>query len=600
MRHIRRPIRRVFWIIGALFVMTGALLIGALIATTPHFLEGAATATAASTHILGNPQQAAAEFTQASKEFNASLAGIRSLPEPAQLPSFLPPFSWYIHLNKAAVYLSRAGEAATSLGNAYPSIQTSSDPSSLLAAHSAAIGQLLDEHPEIFTNLTSDLNSADQELSHVPSWVVFSKHRMLEDLKNRVHQLAIGLPKAVQFVRGLRESLGSKDTNPHTALILFQNDSELRPSGGFIGSYAVITGSSGNIRSFKLGTDIYALDKSFTENIAPPPPLTTITPTWAFRDSNAGAGFLPDIGAQVSDFYRKETGITPSFIVFTDLSMLEGLLSITGPVTLPGTTTELTNQSVGTALTTYIERDYWNSEQNRAADAPKSIIGELIPLLLGKLRATPSAMQGIPHFIEDAVQRQSLQIWSSDPTLTASIFPTDTPPGGDWLKIVNTNIGGKKSSKNISQNVTIADVQKNDRTERTVTITRTHHGTGIWPDDENRNYMEIYIPTDAEVIQKPEGKGGENILPENVLKQFSIGPPFPGEVRRETNWIRIGFWATTSVDEQTTFVLTYSIPQSPSFTYLKQAGVQEEHLKAFSFDGNVTSNLTLEKKKVFW
>lgn len=607
MYRLRRPLRRVLWITGAVIIMAAATLIGALVATTPHFLRGAEEATTAAGTLLGNPQEAAAQFTQASHSFDASLAGLRSLPEPAQFPSLVPPFSWYIHLNKAAVYLSRAGEAASDLASAYPATQNSNDPSALLTAQSAALGQLVDTQGATLDNLQQNLTSADTELSRVPSWILFSKRSELANLKARVHQLAVGLPKALSFVTNLRQALGKGDTNTHTALILFQNDSELRPSGGFLGSYAVLTGSSGNIRSFKMGTDIYTLDKQLSEQIEPPPQLETIVPTWTFRDSNVGQGFLPDIAPQVADFYTKESGVTPDFMVFTDLSMLEDMLKLTGPVTLPGTTTELNADTVGTALTTYVENDYWDSPENKLAKAPKSIIGDLIPLLVSTLRNTPGAMSKVPQFVEQASTRKSLQFWSANTGLedaAQTIFPTDTPPGGDWMKIVNTNLGGKKSSSNVSQNVVITEKSVNGGKDRTVTVTRTHHGTGVWPDDENRNYLEIYLPPEAEVVQAPEGKGGESQLPEDIQTQFGLlGTTWPGEVKRTSAWVRVGFWATTSVAEQTQFTLTYHVPStvaSQPFTYLKQAGAREDHLKAFKFDGNVTGNLTLEKPGLFW
>jgi hypothetical protein len=607
MYRLRRSIRRTLWIFGAVVIMAATTLIGALVATIPHFLSGAEIATTAASTLLSNPKQAATQFTTASQDFDASLAGLRSLPEPAQFPSLVPPFSWYIHLNKAAVYLSRAGGDASTLASSYPATQTSNDPSSLLTAHSAALGQLIENQRPVLDNLAENLGHADEELSKVPSWILFSKRGELANLKSRVHQLSIALPKAVQFVTALRQALGESDSDIHTALIIFQNDSELRPSGGFIGSYGVLTGSSGNIRSFKMGTDIYTLDKQLSEQIEPPPQLETITPTWAFRDSNVGAGFLPDIASQVSDFYTKETDITPDFIVFTDLSMLEDLLTITGPVTLPGTTTELNHDSVGTALTAYVENDYWDSAANKIAKAPKSVIADLIPILLSKLKTTPNALGKVPSFVSQATTRKSLQFWSNNPdleTATTAIFPLDIPPSGDWMKIVNTNIGGKKSSSNISQSVVITEKSANGGKDRTVTIHRTHHGTGVWPDDENRNYMEVYLPPEAEIAQPPDGKGGENLLPEDIQASYGLlGVTWPGEVKRTDTWVRVGFWATTSVAEQTEFILKYHVPSSIAnqpFTYLKQAGAREDNLKAFSYDGNVTSNLTLEKRGFLW
>lgn len=611
MYRLRRPIRRTFWIIGALLVMAMAMLIGALAATTPRLLQGANEALTGAQQLLGDPQGASTKFTQSGQDFGASLAAIRSLPEPAQFPSFIPPFSWYIHLNKAAVYLSRAGADAAELAKSYPVVQTNNDPSALLAAHSAALGQLLANHSDTVNALTTELQRADAELQHVPSIALATKYKELSSLKNQVHILAGGLPNAVQFVTALRHALGEGASDPRTALVLFQNDSELRPSGGFIGSYAVITASSGNIRSFQFGKDIYALDKGYAAAnpfTQPPPELLTVTPNWGFRDSNVGAGFLPDLGSQIADFYGKESGNRPNVILLTDLSVLEDVLKLTGPLTLPVTGQNIDSNSVSTVLTTYIDKDYFTDDANKVANAPKSIIGELIPILLDKLRSTPGAIKGIPNVIAKATQRKSLQLWTSDESLTAAaapLFPADSPPLGDWLKIVNTNLGGKKSSRNIDQKVTITEQVKDGWRNRSVTITRTHNGTGVWPDDENRNYMEVYMPVQAEVLTRPDAKGGESILPSALQKQFNLSTAiYGGELKHADTFTRLGFWATTSVAEQTVFTFTYRVPDAAgykdTFTYLKQAGARNEHLDAFGFTGDVTGNLTLEKKHAIW
>jgi hypothetical protein len=295
--------------------------------------------------------------------------------------------------------------------------------------------------------MQGNIEAADAELQHVPSWIFLHKYRALANLKQRVHQLAATLPKSLAFVSEMQRVLGSNDTHPHTALVIFQNDSELRPSGGFMGSYAVLTASQGTIRSFQLGKDIYKLDKELAARkvITPPPYLQTIAPSWGFRDSNVGKGFLQDIGTQVASFYEEAGGNHPDVIVWLDLSLLEDILHVTGPVQLPATGEQVTADSISTSLTTYIEKQYWDDDANKIANNPKSIIGDLIPVLLDKLHTTPGGMSTLPAIIAQAASRKSLQLWSSDPGLTAAasvIFPSDSPPKGDWLKIVNTNLGG--------------------------------------------------------------------------------------------------------------------------------------------------------------
>ena len=59
---------------------------------------------------------------------------------------------------------------------------------------------------------------------------------------------------------------------PHHVLVMLQNPSEIRPSGGFLGSYADITIASGTIANISVN-DITDADAAFTPKIVPPKPL---------------------------------------------------------------------------------------------------------------------------------------------------------------------------------------------------------------------------------------------------------------------------------------------------------------------------------------
>ena len=68
---------------------------------------------------------------------------------------------------------------------------------------------------------------------------------------------------------GLLTSLLGLD-RPHVYLLLFLNNTELRPAGGFIGSYAIVKVENGALQLLKVeGTEI--LDNSAPNFISPPP-----------------------------------------------------------------------------------------------------------------------------------------------------------------------------------------------------------------------------------------------------------------------------------------------------------------------------------------
>lgn len=136
-----------------------------------------------------------------------------------------------------------------------------------------------------------------------------------------------------------QEMLGFKKAQ--TYLVLFLNNTEIRPGGGFIGTYAVVKVDKGNPELLKTeGTEV--LDYSTPgENLPEPPkPLKeqVLVEKWYFRDSNWSPDFRSSTEKSL-ELYRLEKGIEAdnidSVVAFTP-TLIEELLKITGPINVRG------------------------------------------------------------------------------------------------------------------------------------------------------------------------------------------------------------------------------------------------------------------------
>ena len=167
------------------------------------------------------------------------------------------------------------------------------------------------------------------------------------------------------------------------------------------------------------------------------------------------------------------------------------------------------------------------------------------------------------------------------------------------MKIVNTNLGGGKSSRNIAQTVSIQTSQPlfSSTITYTVHIQRKHVGTGVWPDQNNLNYMEIYLPADAKIVTLPQGIGGQSQLAAvDQQAMGTVGKKWSTVVTPGNGWEKVGFWATTNVHQETDYTLVYSLPvssNSPGLLYIKQAGAEKDTVKMGSFDGLITGDTFL-------
>lgn len=118
-------------------------------------------------------------------------------------------------------------------------------------------------------------------------------------------------------------------------LVLLQDNSRLRPSGGVVEAYAGITFKDGKLVEIK-GDKIDTLDKQIKSRVAPPAELRKDTGSliWQMKD----VGFDPDFptsGKWALWFYKNATGVDSQAVMTLDYSSIVRLLEATGPITLP-------------------------------------------------------------------------------------------------------------------------------------------------------------------------------------------------------------------------------------------------------------------------
>ena len=120
------------------------------------------------------------------------------------------------------------------------------------------------------------------------------------------------------------------DDKPKNYLVLFQDTAIPRPTGGFIGAYAILSFDKGKIEFS--GNNIFALEEIFLEKIIPPDALQSISDKWFFHDSNWFFDY-PSSAQKILNFYSN-TGNKPLLdgVIVVNSSVLNDLLEIIGPI----------------------------------------------------------------------------------------------------------------------------------------------------------------------------------------------------------------------------------------------------------------------------
>ncbi len=243
-------------------------------------------------------------------------------------------------------------------------------------------------------------------------------------------------------------------------LVLFQNDNELRPTGGFLTAYAVIFVENGKITAEK-SDDIYELDKKFANKPAIPEELGRFLVSekrWNLRDMNIDPNFENSMKT-FHEYYQKVPGEPQNIdgIIAVDTNILEHIVSILGPIEVPGYGTFSSETAaicdcpqIIYALSEIIDRPTPYIRENR-----KGILAPMMQSIIQKTYATSrDKWPKLAELLWQGIEGRHVQFYFMDPELQAAAktinatgeIPRLPQDGSDFLAVVDANLAGAKSN----------------------------------------------------------------------------------------------------------------------------------------------------------
>lgn len=308
--------------------------------------------------------------------------------------------------------------------------------------------------------------------------------------------------------------LSSSDRN---AVIFLENSSELRPTGGFWGSFAEVELNNGDIVSSSV-RDINEIDKTLQTKIVPPKPLQLITTNWKTADSNWFFNF-PDSATKAKQFLDSSglystQGKKTDLIAAVTPKVISDLLTLTGPIMVSSSKVAVDKDNFLPSIQAEVQ-----AGQSSGTGQAKKILKDLFPALISKLQAlgADEKNQLLGDFINWA-KNKDIMLWTEDGALQSaieaqgaagSIFQIPQKFNGDYLSVVAANIGGQKSDYVMSQNITFeSQINLDGTATNKLTVVRTHNGKSgdkWWYAAANQAYLKLFV-SDAGL--SPEGTGG--------------------------------------------------------------------------------------------
>jgi Protein of unknown function (DUF4012) len=292
---------------------------------------------------------------------------------------------------------------------------------------------------------------------------------------------------------------------PRKYLFLFQNNQEMRATGGFVGSYGILNINEGEIKSLLI-EGIYNPDGQLWEKVVPPKPIQKVSATWSTHDANWFPHF-PTSAEKIAWFYEKTGGPTVDGIITLTPTVMQKLLEVTGPIEMPEYETTVDKDNFIEKTQYEVEIDY-DKELNK----PKKFIADLAPKILNEVFSSKELGQfsKTMNIFSEAMKEKHILIYSFDYNIqkfvselgwAGEILQTEK----DYLMVVNSNINGFKTDGVVDESIEHqAEIQPDGSIINTVKIKRKHNGgdTGFeWWDKVNSDYMRVYVPKGSELLE---------------------------------------------------------------------------------------------------
>ncbi len=301
-------------------------------------------------------------------------------------------------------------------------------------------------------------------------------------------------------------------TEPKTYLVLLQNSSELRPTGGFIGSIGKLTFDGGVISDFVI-QDVYVVDGQLKGHVDPPGPIRELLSQehWYLRDSNWDPDFQKS-GERAAWFYEKETGESVSGVFALSLPLVVDMLRVTGPVMLSDYNDQITADNFFGKSIFYTKGNFFPG-----STAKSDFLGTLARTLLLKL-TTDRNINATQLFevLVLGISRRDVQFMFADTELQALVEHFGwagrmfTDPGCEGVEqercvfdpfaVNEANLSVSKVNAfvrhaNHREIVIAPDGGITESFTMTVANTAENNEPGIG--GTYRTYMRFFVPTDA-------------------------------------------------------------------------------------------------------
>lgn len=316
-------------------------------------------------------------------------------------------------------------------------------------------------------------------------------------------------------------------------LVLLQNENELRPGGGFIGSYAILSFNGGKLTGFDV-EDVYEADGQLKGHVEPPQPIRDYLKEggWYMRDANWNADFTV-ASKDIQWFFEKETGRKVDGVIGVNLSVARAVLGAIGEVYVPDFKAKINKDNL------YEQAEFYSENKSFAGSTQKSsFLGGLGKQLFEEIKTANTQkrlelVKAVLNQLTSSEIRLALNNQTSAKTVASLGWDGAVYRGkcalercfADYLYLVEANLGVNKANyflyRNIEQTVDVTT----QSIARSIKINYENTAkSNNWPGGDYVNYLRAYIPDTANIVEVSvtDPAGVKTVLSGDQLKVANV------------------------------------------------------------------------------
>jgi len=329
--------------------------------------------------------------------------------------------------------------------------------------------------------------------------------------------------------------------NPRYYLFIFQNDGELRPTGGFWTAYGILKVDNGQVTPV-VSDDIYNLDKKFGNRLPAPRPIKEYHKNidyWHLRDMNLS----PDFSVSLETFlenYKKVRQDQIDGVFAIDTQVLVSVLNVIGGIGVPGWGNfkpDPDNRCFGCPQAIYQLEMLADKPRAGIIENRKGFLAPLMHSLIANCLGSPKEkIAPLVQVLWQNLEEKHILIYFPDPELENSVVTLGI--GGklenstkDYFHLNDANFGGAKSNLFIEYNI---EERYQKKGEKIIKFVNVEYKNPAPPSNCNlekgelclngiyRNWFRFYVPKGSQLI-KMTGSEVDPVIYEELDKTVFEG-----------------------------------------------------------------------------